>query len=723
MASFPPPSRWTRHFRLSIGTLFLGLALSGPARAGGPAFLTSDGQPYRWDNSQPVRYALDAGPLGPRSHEAAVRLVQQAFGVWENVPAARLQFGYAGQLSQDITARNMMSFLNSLRGDSPCPVIFDSDGAITQMLLGRGAEVLGFASPWIAARGRPMLAVSYVVLNGAIDPDQSDAAVLDTAVHELGHLANLDHSQINADQRFDGDPTNDSTAPVMSYFRGPNTDASLSRDDIAWFTWLYPNPDNPGGTGTLRGRVLLPDGATGARGINVIARRIGDPRVTAVSALSGGFFRDNGSGVLDPTHLGDFVIPGLPPGSYTLEVAQLAGSPVVRVPVGYLVGGPKFWHDHSTAQDLADLSTPIVVNADTEVAGVDIVLSGDDLGAPRQVVEKEPNELPAGQSVTLPAVVTGEVEDAAGDEAGPPIQNVEDLPGALEDVYRVIVRESSILTVVLSAAQRGADLDLYVLRPDGNKYAVVAQSTENGTPPETVQLRVPAGRYYIGVHRAADRGTAYTLRMLTSPAPDPDREPVPVFIGYLVAGDVTRTSVTLRWQTTGNSPDVVYYNHPTREIGSTQKGRDHQINLTDLTEGTPGHIDVFANSAAGPDATELLVTPAVAPDPAGAPRIVVGKSAKDLGGGIAEVQVRLSNRGEADARDARIERVTLPAGWELLTRLTTGDLLPDPIQVGGIGAGGAGAFVVRIVHRSGSAAPTVTIKGSYLDGAGNRIAF
>ena len=53
----------------------LGLLAAGhsPVQAGGPIFLTAAGQPYRWDfASQPMRYVVNPGPFGSRTHAWAV---------------------------------------------------------------------------------------------------------------------------------------------------------------------------------------------------------------------------------------------------------------------------------------------------------------------------------------------------------------------------------------------------------------------------------------------------------------------------------------------------------------------------------------------------------------------------------------------------------------------------------------------------------------------------
>src|SRR5437870_2246109 len=98
MHSFVPSRRARRAlWRWAAALLFLA-ATHPPAQAGGPLGITPDGQPYRWDSSNPVRYIVDAGPLGPRSHAAAVAMVERAFQAWKNVPTARLQFESAGEL-------------------------------------------------------------------------------------------------------------------------------------------------------------------------------------------------------------------------------------------------------------------------------------------------------------------------------------------------------------------------------------------------------------------------------------------------------------------------------------------------------------------------------------------------------------------------------------------------------------------------------------------------
>jgi hypothetical protein len=702
----------------------------GLAWAGGPLFVTDGGQPFRWDMSSPVRYVVDAGPLGTRSHDQMAAVVAQAVRVWESVPTARLQFAAAGELPSDITGGNVMGFLSGLKEGDPCPILFDSDGSIIDTLLGAGASkgLQGFGLPDLVDRANGWIRGGYVILNGTLLDRYTDSYLLGACTHEIGHLLNLAHSQVNADELYDGDPTNDSLAPVM-FYRGPNSTGGLSPDDIAWISWLYPSPDFAASTGSIRGHVLLPDGQmTGLQGIHVIARRAGDPQATAVSAVSGFVFRNANGGSSDPARLGEFVIPGLPPGRYTIELRELDLFPGIPVPLSFLSGGPKFWRAGSSSQDNPSDSTPVVVGVGQEVSGVDVICNGASLGTPREVAAQEPNALPNAQVVTLPAVISGTVPDAASSAASPPIQPENNL----QDVYGVDLHDATIVSAILSAARPGADLDLYVLGEAQGKRPVEAVSVQPGTPPELIQARLSPGRHYFGVHRAGSQGSAYTLLLLATPAPGPAGGLDFNVMSYVLIGDITPTSATARWHTTEDATSVLHYNRPLRESGSTTREQDHMLSLTDLApqgplpvevydrgRGTPGTFGLFAL-----DEIATSITPAAASDPKGEPAITAESQAAPFGSpDEQQVEVRLANTGRGDAFQVKITQISLPSGWVNLTAPLPSGALPDTLNAGTIGAGGAGVLVVRLVRVSGSAAAEVTVHGTYTDAAGALMTF
>jgi hypothetical protein len=680
------------------------------------------GEPFRWDVTHPIRYAVNAGPFGARSHAWAVSAVQRAFQTWQAVPTARLQFQAASDLRQQINGDSVADFLNALQPADASPILLDSDGSITDTVLGDGASaaVLGFSAPYRTDPLSGHIQVSFTVVNGSLNDQFSDSFALSTFIHELGHFLNLDHSQLNADELYDGDPTNDAIAPEM-FYRGPNDQSGLHQDDRAWISWLYPNPAAVATTGVIRGRVLLPDGQmTGLQGIEVIARRAGDPQMTAVSGVSGYRFFGPQGGASDPARLGEFLLPGLPPGSYTVEVRQFSSFPSISVPVGFLVGGPKFWQDGSTGQDMSSSGAPIVVSAGQEVNGIDIVLNGESLGEPKPVAEQEPNELPNAQPVELPAVISGEVEAGPGDGRSPAEQN-----GDLHDFYQVTLQQPMTVTAILSAARPQADLDLDVLSLDFQSFQVLAESTQPGTPPEVVQILLPAGRYFFGVHLAGTRGSAYTLRLLATPSPDP-APAAPVWITYLTLGDVTASGATVHWQTTDNTPAVIYYNQPLQETGSPARVQDHSLALTGLALNAKSTVTVFAPTALDPDLIDVPVTTARAPRSDGEPRIVAAGKADFFSFfdfDIAEVVIHLSNPGDAEAGSVQIDQVLPATGWKLLSEVFPGSPMPSSIAVGSIGAGGVGDFVVRIVRLRGSADPAVRVHGSYIDPSGATLRF
>jgi hypothetical protein len=697
-----------------------------PVQAGGPIYLTAAGQPYRWDMSQPVRYTVNPGSFGSRSHAWAVAAIDRAYRTWQAVPTARMQILAASELTQTVTGTRFLPFLNGLKAGDPSPILLDDTGGMLNTLLGQGASasILGIGSPFVADPASGRIQVSFALLNGRLDREFSDNFVYGSFLHELGHTLNLAHSQVNAEELYDGDPGNDSLAAVM-FYRGPNDDSGPSRDDQAWISWLYPSPDTAGTTATITGRVLLPDGVTGLQGIHVIARRVGDPQVTAVGAVSGYTFQNPvvfglGGGLSDPAHLGDFLIPGLPPGNYTVELASLVSFPTVPVPVGYLVGGPKLWHKGPAIQDDTTASSLLAVKAGQQISGIDIMVNGDSLGDLKPVAERAPNMLPNPQTVTLPAVISGTVDNPYGFAAGHDIQSTDDL----QRVYSVYLSDPMVVTAILSTANRGADLDLYLLGEQAGQPFIEAAAVQDGTPPEVVQLRLPPGRHYFGVHVAGEGGSAYTLRLLATPAPDPIPATPTTAMVYLLIGDVTSTSATARWGTTSDAPSVLYYNLPIREIGSPKQERVHALSMTNLEPGGEGTVRAFAALQGDPDELEAPFTAATSAATAGgSPHLALTSNHVEIFPGLELVTVSLTNAGSGDASQVKIQQLTPASGWAFAVPVFFGASLPNTLDVGGIGAGGAGSFSVLVLRTGGSAAAAVTLHGTYTDAAGAPLTF
>ena len=236
-----------------------------------------------------------------------------------------------------------------LDGDQS-PIIYDVDGSLFEDLF-EDSSVIGFAGPCAATAGGQIIS-GIAVMNGIyhdgvdsgdnfeLEPAEFDAAF----VHEFGHFSGLDHSQINVECMFGCGNDNLAGLPTMFPFLVHVSQGSLSTDDIAWISRLYP----AGGTGgfaathgTIRGIVYFSDGESHVQYANVIARRVdtgdNEDRRIAVSGVAGYRFRAcepneitdpppsefcPPPGSLDPGHIGLYEIP-VPAGNYTIEVESI----------------------------------------------------------------------------------------------------------------------------------------------------------------------------------------------------------------------------------------------------------------------------------------------------------------------------------------------------------------------------------------------------------------
>ncbi|MBI3949339.1 MAG: hypothetical protein HY314_02630 [Acidobacteria bacterium] len=355
--------------------------------AGGPLSVTSDGRPLIWRTDQPVPFTPDQGPLGRLSNNEAVAFTEGLFQVWEDVPTAAITFVQQGQLSVDVTGANVMNVLNQIPSNES-PIIFDADGSITDALFGMGARrrVLGFAGPTSVSGGRVVRA--QAVLNGAFIDGRSDPFDISLElfkgvfIHEFGHYIGLDHSQINFNAAVDTGLANDVGVPTMLPFAFGDAQATLHLDDMAAVSSLYPDPSLAVTTGSISGQVLLPDGQTGFQGANVIARKVDDPNITAVSSISGFLFPGGPNANGDESLRGFYEIRALPPGDYTVEVDTISpfftgGSGVGPVNDHFVPAPPEFYSgaQESNNDDPAG-RTAIHVTAGSDIENVNIILNG-----------------------------------------------------------------------------------------------------------------------------------------------------------------------------------------------------------------------------------------------------------------------------------------------------------------------------------------------------------
>ncbi len=414
--------------RLLLALLWLAL-LAPPALAGGPMLVGSpafgvDGQPYVWDNTAPVTYRVDPGPLSvlngvvKYTNSDGVSMVDSMFNVWHSVPTANISFSNAGTIlpygayaGGDVqTVAQFDAVDQSCSVGLQSPVVFDADGSLFNALVG-DPNVIAFTSV-CAVTNTGKITSAEAVMNGAFingGPTYQLTLTLfqATFIHEFGHFIGLDHSQIN--ENCLGTCSTDDLAGLPTMFPILVSDqmGSLAADDQAWVSKFYPAPSFSTTYGTIKGAVLFTDGVTPAQGVNVIARQVDNPatpqnesRIYAVSAVSGLYFTGNPgqsvtshylpctppsacppNGYLDDNSggstfgsrqtalIGYFEIP-VPAGSYTLEVESIlpgfsGGSSVGPLSSPIPMAGTG-----------APIAGPFLVTAGTDTSGINIVLQG-----------------------------------------------------------------------------------------------------------------------------------------------------------------------------------------------------------------------------------------------------------------------------------------------------------------------------------------------------------
>jgi hypothetical protein len=177
-----------------------------PARAGGPLLVTGPeatqpGKPYHWALN-PIPYKTDLGGLGNQSNSEANSLVSAAFQVWQDVGTSSISFQNAGQLSYDVTANTVFSFLNAVSNcDDPSQpanaIVYDLDGSVTGALGLDNNSVLGFAGSICSDDVEGVYTRGWSVLNGrfidgSANSPSHQTVTLDefraTFIHEFGHL-------------------------------------------------------------------------------------------------------------------------------------------------------------------------------------------------------------------------------------------------------------------------------------------------------------------------------------------------------------------------------------------------------------------------------------------------------------------------------------------------------------------------------------------------------
>ena len=274
------------------------LAVTSSAFAGGPLNVCNQAA-VKYPGAGTVNLHYDQGTLGVRSKAQADALISVAVANWTNVTTATVSLGRGPDLPVDVTTANYTTYLDVFN-DGLNPVIYDTDGSITDLLLGAGAKntVLGFAGSAFSS-GTCQYLEGHAIINGFIPV--SDTALRIVLAHEIGHLIGLDHAQLDDEQGLA-----QANYPLMYPIAFRGTDA-LHEDDIAAVTALYPEATMNAAYGQVAGNLHQSDGVTVVRGANIWAQEIATGKLYSVVSdylqQADGFFK-----LL------------LPPGNYNLFV-------------------------------------------------------------------------------------------------------------------------------------------------------------------------------------------------------------------------------------------------------------------------------------------------------------------------------------------------------------------------------------------------------------------
>ena len=348
-----------RATKVALSAALAGALAAGLASAGGPLALRSNGQAYVWSTATAIQYRTDDGRLSPTVSENEARTrVQAMFAVWQDVPSASIRYNRAGFIENapgfsdgDVsTAAEFNAIEGDCRNGNQSPIVYDATGEIIDAVIGDDA-VIGFAGPCAVNPNSGLIIAGHVVMNGLFQDGQGGPNMELTAaefnatfVHEFGHFSGLDHSQVNVECA-DGSCSADDLAglPTMFPFLVTDQQGTLSIDDVAWISKLYPQGGGGGFSathGTISGRVYFTDGETQMQFANVVARQVdsggGEDHRFAASVVSGFRFRacrpnpiTNPSpedcppaGSEDPSLIGFYEIP-VPTGSYTIAVESI----------------------------------------------------------------------------------------------------------------------------------------------------------------------------------------------------------------------------------------------------------------------------------------------------------------------------------------------------------------------------------------------------------------
>jgi len=324
--------------KLKLSALLAFILIAASAYAGGPFAVDTvgdSGVAQQWQNKTLEWYSEDGGLSPSVDNTTAKRWVSEAISRWTTelklqdstrafVSTTDVQATYMQSVNKDIDGTNYDPYISAAPGETV--IIFDRDGAITRDIAGESnyKYIPGLSEILLSDSSGTQILKGVVILNGVLltegtlTEDEFKSAIQ----HELGHLFNMDHTQVNLDIAnactLSSDPADCPDAqyiPTMFPELKTYRQAQPKVDDKITLSWIYPNSTFQNSFCTIKGEIEDKDGRP-LQGVNVIARRVGDG-----DTLTKEDTRSMVSGVLYPACAGDghYYLYGIVPGK-TYEV-------------------------------------------------------------------------------------------------------------------------------------------------------------------------------------------------------------------------------------------------------------------------------------------------------------------------------------------------------------------------------------------------------------------
>ena len=319
---------------------------SGPRWVTGPPYFTVPSQPVVWYTPN-IAYFTDPGDLSAVvDHAAADAIVSAAAGVW-NIPTANIALAEGGQLAEHVSSANVYLGANGLifpadvsssnYATIQIAVIYDTDGSVTDLLLGQGASdpvecrQNGVTESVDSITPMGTIQHALLILNGRCTGTAAEQQLQlqYQLMRAFGRVLGLAWSQTN-DDVFTRTPTPTTDEiqnwPIMhpiDVVCGPYTyqcqpsPFTLRPDDVASLSALYfmaqgaapaGKSDTLSSASSITGRMQFGNGQ-GMQGMNVLVRR-SDPQTpyvesgAVVSAVSGNLYRWNNGNPVTGTPAG-----------------------------------------------------------------------------------------------------------------------------------------------------------------------------------------------------------------------------------------------------------------------------------------------------------------------------------------------------------------------------------------------------------------------------------